>query len=324
MGPRHVRHAPATRSKHGFDLFYGYNCQRHAHTHYPTYLYRNDERFDLPGNDGEDAATASRHDLFEKEALAFLDANKEKPFFLYLPFTVPHVAVQVPEDSLAEYQGKLGDDPPYDGKKGYLPHPAPHAGVRRDGHAHGPHRRPDPRQAEGTEARREHAGALHQRQRRRRTTSAGRDSHVLRIAPATLRGLKGSLYEGGIRVPMVACWPGKIKPGTTSDHRLRLLGRAADAVRMLCTGAEGLGRDRQLSVARRCTARSRSQHDFLYWEFPGYGGQQAVRRRLEGGAAEAGEAAKSKPSCTTWKPTRRDDRRGREAPRRGEEAASDQ
>ena len=112
--------------KHGFDTFFGYNCQRHAHSHYPTYLYRQDKRFDLAGNDG---ATGPRYtqDLCETEALAFIDANKAKAFFLYLPFVVPHVAVQVPDDSLAEYKGKLGDDPPYDGKKGYRPHPTPHA-----------------------------------------------------------------------------------------------------------------------------------------------------------------------------------------------------
>ena len=67
-------------------------------------------------------------DLFETEALAFIERSKDKPFFLYLPFTVPHVAVQVPADSLDQYKGKLGADPAYDGKKGYLPHAAPHAG----------------------------------------------------------------------------------------------------------------------------------------------------------------------------------------------------
>ncbi|HYH64027.1 MAG TPA: sulfatase-like hydrolase/transferase, partial [Urbifossiella sp.] len=113
--------------RHGFDRFFGYNCQRHAHTHYPTYLYRNAERFALPGNDGAGGDSYSG-DLFEREALAFLDADHGgRPFFLYLPFVVPHAAVQVPEDALAEYRGKLGDDPPYDGKKGYRPHPTPHA-----------------------------------------------------------------------------------------------------------------------------------------------------------------------------------------------------
>src|SRR5438067_2795501 len=93
--------------KHGFDLFYGYNCQAHAHTHYPTYLYRNDKRFELPGNNGATGDSYS-HDLFEQEAVKFIEDHKAGPFLLYLPFIVPHVALQVPEDSLAEYRGKLG------------------------------------------------------------------------------------------------------------------------------------------------------------------------------------------------------------------------
>src|SRR5262249_5632180 len=105
--------------------FFGYNCQRHAHSHYPTYLWRNDQRIELKDNDGKTGKQYS-HDLFEAEALQFLRTHREKPFFLYLPFTISHVAIQVPEDSLAEYKGKW-DDPPYDGSKGYLPHPTPRA-----------------------------------------------------------------------------------------------------------------------------------------------------------------------------------------------------
>ncbi len=119
--------------KHGFDLFFGYNCQRHAHSHYPTYLWHNDQRIELKDNDGKTGKQYS-HDLFEVQALKFLSDNKERPFFLYLPFTIPHVALQVPEDSLAEYKGKW-DDPPYTGGKGYLPHPAPRPAMRRWSHA---------------------------------------------------------------------------------------------------------------------------------------------------------------------------------------------
>src|SRR3954468_12257933 len=96
-----------TPMKHGFDLFYGYNCQAHAHSHYPTYIYRNGEKVELKDNDGKTGKQYTQ-DLFETEAIDFIDKNKAKPFFLYLPFTVPHVALQVPEDSLNEYKGKLG------------------------------------------------------------------------------------------------------------------------------------------------------------------------------------------------------------------------
>ncbi|HMP17888.1 MAG TPA: sulfatase-like hydrolase/transferase, partial [Gemmatales bacterium] len=113
--------------RHGFDSFFGYNCQRHAHSHYPAYLYRNDTRFALPGN-LRHTGTVHSHDLLDVEAEKFLRENATKPFFLFLPVTLPHVAVQVPERDLEQYVGKFGDDPPYDGKKGYFPHPQPRTG----------------------------------------------------------------------------------------------------------------------------------------------------------------------------------------------------
>ena len=109
--------------RQGFDHFFGYYCQGHAHNHYPRYLYRDGRKVELAGNPGGATGRQYSHDLFEAEALAFLDAHKDQPFFLYLPFTVPHVAIQVPEDSLAEYRGRW-DDPPYRGDRGYQPHPA--------------------------------------------------------------------------------------------------------------------------------------------------------------------------------------------------------
>ena len=111
--------------KQGFDLFYGYNCQAHAHNHYPSYLWLNDKHVELEGNDNGLTGKQYANDLFEAQALKFVREHRKGPFFLYLPVTIPHVALQVPEDSLAEYKGKW-EDPPYDGKKqGYLPHPAP-------------------------------------------------------------------------------------------------------------------------------------------------------------------------------------------------------
>ncbi|MCS7045653.1 MAG: sulfatase-like hydrolase/transferase, partial [Gemmataceae bacterium] len=112
--------------KQGFDHFFGYYCQRHAHNHYPTFLWRNGQKVLLEGNPGGATGQQHSHDLFEQEALAFIRKHRDAPFFLYLPFTIPHVALQVPEDSLAEYKG-LWDDPPYLGGKGYQPHRHPRA-----------------------------------------------------------------------------------------------------------------------------------------------------------------------------------------------------
>ncbi|MFO0849545.1 MAG: arylsulfatase [Gemmataceae bacterium] len=264
---------PGDPLKHGFDAFYGYNCQRHAHTHYPTYLYRNAARFPLPGNDGKTGDTYS-HDLFEQEALAFLTANKARPFFLFLPVTVPHVAVQVPADSLAEYRGKLGDDPAYDGKKGYQPHPAPHAGyaamVTRLDRTVG--RVVDKLKELGLE---KDTLVLFTSDNGPTHNVGGADSAFFRSA-GPLRGLKGSLYEGGIRVPLVAYQPGTVPAGKTCD----LPTYFPDVLPTLCelagaavpTGVDGL------SLVPTLTGRGDQRaHDFLYWEFPGYGGQQAVR-----------------------------------------------
>ena len=129
----------------GFELFYGFLCQRVAHNHYPGYLWRNTTKvlLDNPGiyphekfpagKDPKAQASYERYggkqyalDMMGEEARAFIRANKDRPFFLYFAPTVPHAALQVPEDSLAEYLGVLPDTP-YPGDKGYLPHRAPRA-----------------------------------------------------------------------------------------------------------------------------------------------------------------------------------------------------
>jgi arylsulfatase A len=259
--------------KHGFDLFYGYNCQRHAHTHYPTYLYRNAERFALKGNDGATGDSYTQ-DLFETEALAFLAANKDRPFFLFLPFVVPHMAVQVPDDSLKEYQGKLGDDPAYDGKKGYRVHPAPHAAyaamVTRMDRSVG--RILDKLKELKLD---ENTLVLFTSDNGPTHNVGGADSTFFKSA-GELRGLKGSLYEGGIRVPVLAYWPGKIIAGATCDTPFAFW----DFLPTLCelTGAEiPKGIDGISFLPTLLGKGGQTAHNFLYWEFPGYGGQQAVR-----------------------------------------------
>lgn len=259
--------------KRGFDLFFGYNCQSHAHSHYPKYLWKNDKRIDLPGNDLKSGKTHS-HDLFEQEALAFLDANREKPFFLFLPFTIPHVAIQAPEAWLAPYKGKW-DDPAYDGKKGYRPHPTPRAGyaamiTRMD----------------------ETVGQILDRIDKR---GLGRDTLVLFTSDngathdvggadtvffdsvGELRGRKGSVYEGGLRVPLLARWTSTVPAGTVSDHAayfpdvLPTMMDVIGAAKRTPAGVDGL------SFLHALRGEAQKPHAHMVWEFAGYTGQQAVR-----------------------------------------------
>jgi len=263
---------PGDPLRHGFDFFYGYNCQRHAHYYYPKYLYRNAERIELPGNDLKLGKTYS-HDLLEAESLQFIREHREKPFFLCLPYTIPHVSVQVPENDLNEYLGKLGDDPAYDGKKGYVPHPAPHAGyaamVSRLDRTVGKimtlleelHLTENTLVIFTSDN-----GPTH--------NVGGADSTFFESAGA-LRGLKGSMYEGGLRVPFIATWKGKIKAGSICDTRWAFW----DVMPTLADVANAKLPDHLDGISFLpilLGQQQTKQHEYFYWESAGYGGQQAV------------------------------------------------
>ncbi|NDE99491.1 MAG: N-acetylgalactosamine-6-sulfatase, partial [Verrucomicrobia bacterium] len=103
--------------KLGFDHFFGYNCQRHAHSYFPKFLYRDDERFDLPGNDGntkvEGKGAIYAQDLIADETLKFVKANKDRPFFLYYSITLPHGTFHIND------QGQYKDKPWTEQEKNY-------------------------------------------------------------------------------------------------------------------------------------------------------------------------------------------------------------
>jgi len=258
--------------KQGFDMFFGYNCQSHAHNHYPTWLWKNDKKITLEGNDGGDTGKTYSHDLMEAEALAFIKENKEKPFFLYVPFTISHLALQVPDDSLNEYKGKF-EEIPYKGKA-YRPHDTPRACyaamVTRMDRSVG--RMLDLIKELKLD---DNTIVFFSSDNGPIDHLAGTDSTFFGSL-GSFRGMKGSLYEGGIRTPMIARWPGKIKAGSTSDH----LGYFCDVLPTLSeiAGAETPKAIDGISIVPTLLGKGEQKtHEFLYWEFPSYGGQQAVR-----------------------------------------------
>jgi arylsulfatase len=259
-------------AKQGIDYFFGYYCQAHAHNHYPQYVWRDGMKVELEGNDGTATGKQYTQDLFEAEALKFVRDRKDQPFFLYLPFTVPHLALQVPDDSLAEYKGKF-EETPYRGKA-YQHHDTPRAAyaamVTRMDRSIG--RLMDLLKELKLE---DNTLVMFSSDNGAIGGYAGTDS-VFFKSNGDLRGMKGSLYEGGIRTPLIFRWPGKIKAGSTSDLPTAFW----DVLPTLCDAA-GIATPKEIdgvSVLPTLVGRDgQREHEFLYWEFPGYSGQQAVR-----------------------------------------------
>ena len=256
-------------NKQGFDRFYGYICQRQAHTFYPNHLWSDGQVEWIEANKGGKEGVYS-HDLIAEQALKFVRDNKDRPFFLYVPFTIPHVALQVPEDSLAEYKGKW-PDPPYDGKKGYIPHKYPRACYA------GMVTRMDKDVGRIMSLLKELGlddnTLVIFTSDNGPTYAGGADSAFFESA-GPLRGLKGSVYEGGIRVPFIARWPGKVRAASETDHVSAFWDFLPTACEIV--GAESPADIDGISYLPALLGKRRKQkkHDVMYWEL---GGRQGIR-----------------------------------------------
>jgi arylsulfatase len=230
-------------------------------------LWRNGERVELDG-------TQYSHDWIAEAALEFVSEHRERPFLLYVPFTIPHLALQVPEDSLAEYRGRW-EDPPYEGGKGYRPHPTPRAAyaamvTRMD------------RDVGRIVARLRELGleddtlVLFTSDNGPTYDRLGGSDSEFFESTGGLRGFKGSVYEGGLRVPLVARWPGVVPAGAESAQ-LAAFWDLLPTLAELCGAQAPADCDGEsfASVLRDGGERARSVP--LYWELAGYGGQQALR-----------------------------------------------
>ncbi len=284
-------------NKQGFDFFYGYNCQRQAHTYYPKHLWKNEEKIWLDnelvvpntkldeGADPYDMASYAKYtqreyapELMQKEVLSFVERNKDKPFFLYYATPIPHDPLQAPKRWVDYYNNKFGDEEPYLGDKGYFPNRYPHATY-----------------AAMISYLDEQVGELIDKLKalgiydntliiftsdNGPTYAGGVDSPYFDSAKpfhCTHGWGKGFVHEGGIRVPMVAVWKDHIQPGSHSDH----ISAFWDVLPTLAelAGAEIPENTDGISFLPALTGKgTQKEHDYLYWEFPSYQGQQAVRK----------------------------------------------
>lgn len=281
----------------GVDRFFGYNCQSHAHSYYPSYLWSNAQRITLrndppiPGHGslakdanptdprsynefkGQDYAP----DRINAQAIEFIRANKDRPFFLYYPTVIPHVALHVPDEDLKPYHDLGWKDPPF---------------TRSEGYGYTPHFTPRAAYAAMITRLDRYVGNIV-----REISAQGLDENTIIVfssdngtthldqevdykffeSVGELRGLKGSLYEGGIRVPGIVRWPGKVAAGAVSERisgfedwmptLLELSGSTAE----LSKSVDGI------SMAPTLLGQEQAERQFLYREFGGYGGQQSLR-----------------------------------------------
>jgi arylsulfatase A-like enzyme len=274
--------------KQGFDEWFGFYHQVHAHFHYPYYLWHNDTKFFLPENEGRKRARYA-HDEIHKQALNFIRAQKDRKFFCYIPFTLPHVELTVPEDSMKPYRGKWPETPLPDPRANYIGAEEPyatHAGMvsRLD-------RSVGEVMALLKELKLEDDTVVFFSSDNGPQGNQWRRVSDFFDGNGPFRGYKGEFHEGGIRVPLIARWPGKIKAGTTSDHICAfwdVMPTLADLA-----GAETPKNIDGISFAPTLLAKGeQKEHEFLYWEMGRgtnltqavrLGNWKALRSRASGG-----------------------------------------
>jgi arylsulfatase A len=276
-------------NKQGFDYFYGYLCQKQAHNFYPTHLWENG-KWDTLKNPYIQVhkplakyAPDTAFDYFKgkeysvtkmaEKTLEFIKENKKKPFFLYLPYTGPHVSLQAPDEAVKEYIGKF-EEQPYRGEKGYASTLYPKSTY-----------------AAMITYMDEQVGRIMKLLKELRldentivmfssdngaTFNTGGAETEFFNSVAGLRGKKQDLYEGGIREPFIARWPGKIPAGKVTNH----ISAQFDLMETLSeiTGVKAWDND-GISFLPTLMGNDDKQkkHDYLYFEFPEKSGQVAIR-----------------------------------------------
>jgi arylsulfatase len=291
--------APLTEgipNKQGFDFFFGYNCQRQAHTYFPVHLWKNTEKVALNNKmvpsktklpEGADPYNPDSYsdfwltdyspELMQDEVINFIKDNKEQPFFMYYASPIPHAPLQAPKRWVDYYVQKFGDEKPYLSERNYFPHRYPHACYAAMVSYF------DEQVGEIVASLKE-LGLYENTliifsSDNGPTFNGGTDSPWFDSAnpfKSEAGWGKGNVNEGGIRVPMIAHWPGKIRPGAETDH----ISAFYDVLPTLSeiAGIEPAEKTDGISFLPLLLGKeSQNKHEYLYWEFPESGGQQAVR-----------------------------------------------
>jgi arylsulfatase A len=252
-------------NKCGFDEYFGYLNNDHCEFYYTDYLYENLDTFWIEANQNEKTGKYT-HDLFTAKAKKFVKANKNNPFFLYLPYTIPHDLYLVPNEDRKPFDGKLISD----GKTEFDSVRSIYAGMitRMD----------------------RHVGEIMELLK-----EAGIDENTLVLFSSdngavgtdvfggdyfkshlNYKGNKGDLNEGGIRTPLIARWPGKIKAGTTTDHISAFwdfMPTLAEIAGVNCPETDGIS-----YLPSLLGKPDQENHQYLYWEYSRKGvAKQAVR-----------------------------------------------
>lgn len=253
----------------GFDYFFGFHNHKAAHRYFPPEVYRNSEVVKFPGNAGKSGDTYI-HDEFFKEVMGYLEEHKDGPFFLHYATLLPHSDLAVPEEWVDQYRGKVKEqplrNPKIDSEKqatfagmvsrldwevGEIMKKLKELGIDRNtvvmfSSDNGPH-------------------------------SEGGNKAAWFDSNGPLRGEKRDFYEGGVRVPMIARWPGRIPARTTTNH----LSAFWDVMPTLSdlTGAACPEDTDGISFLPTLLGKNgQKEHDYLYWEFYEQGGKRAARK----------------------------------------------
>jgi arylsulfatase A-like enzyme len=253
-------------NRKGFDEWFGYLDQVHAHNYYPEYLWRNERKWRLRGNANGQKGEYS-HDFFTRAATNFVRANRKHPFFLYLAYTIPHAN--------NELGAKSGNGMEVPGDAPYSKEDWPQAERNKAAMITRLDRDVGTILDKLKELKMDQETIVFFSSDNGPHKEGGVDPNFF-SSSGPLRGIKRDLYEGGIRVPMIVRWPGRVKAGSTNDQVWAFWD-------FLPTAAELAGvkpppdLDGISMVPTLLGTKQTNQHQFLYWEFHEGGFQQAVR-----------------------------------------------